>query len=94
MVASSLLDAAASDAWLPRGYLGIRETCGSERELIDTNGSDEYIYVFDSTGKLFAISYSVGGTVHCLAGPQEFVAPVSCGAPALFSCATDGGHKG
>ena len=72
------------------------ETCGSERELIDTNnsGTAEYIYVFDSAGKLFAISYSVGGSVHCVAGPQEFVAPVGCGAPALFSCATDGGHKG
>ena len=72
------------------------ETCGSERELIDTNnsGTAEYIYVFDSSGKLFAISYSVGGAVHCVAGPQEFVAPVGCGAPALFTCATDGGHKG
>ena len=72
------------------------ETCGSERELIDTNnaGTAEYIYVYDSAGKLFAISYSVGTSVHCVAGPQEFVAPVGCGAPALFSCATDGGHKG
>jgi hypothetical protein len=72
------------------------ETCGSERELIDTNnsGTAEYIYVFDSAGKLFAISYSVGGAVHCVAGPQEFVAPVGCGAPAAFSCATDGGHGG
>ena len=72
------------------------ETCGSDRELIDTNnaGTAEYIYVFDSSGKLYAISYSVGGAVHCVAGPPEFVAPVGCGAPALFSCATDGGHKG
>jgi hypothetical protein len=72
------------------------ETCGGERELIDTSnsGTAEYIYVFDSAGKLFAISYSVGGAVHCVAGPQQFVAPVGCGAPAAFSCATDGGHGG
>jgi hypothetical protein len=70
------------------------ETCGSERELIDTNGSDEYIYVFDGSGKLLAISYSVAATVHCVASPQEFVAPVGCSAPELFSCASDGGHKG
>lgn len=71
-------------------------TCGSERELIDTNnaGTAEYIYVFDSSGKLFAISYSTGGSLHCVAGPQEFVPPVGCGSQALFSCATDGGTKG
>jgi hypothetical protein len=72
----------------------LTETCGSDRELIDTNGSDEYIYVFDASGKLLAISYSAGGAVHCVAGPQEFVAPVGCGGPALFSCANDAGHKG
>jgi hypothetical protein len=74
----------------------LTETCGSDQELIDTNnaGTAEYIYVFDSSGKLFAISYSAGGTVHCVAGPQEFVAPVGCSVPALFSCSTDGGHKG
>jgi hypothetical protein len=76
----------------------LTETCGSERQLFDTNnaGTAEYIYVFDSTGKLSAISYSAGagGTVHCVAGPQEFVAPVGCNAPDLFTCATDGGHKG
>lgn len=72
----------------------LTETCGSDRELIDTNGSDEYIYVYDSSGKLFAISYSAGGTTHCVAGPEKFVAPVGCGAPQLFSCAADGGHRG
>jgi hypothetical protein len=68
-------------------------TCGSEHELIDTHGSDEYIYVFDSDGKLYAISYSVGGANHCIAGPEAFVAPV-CSPPAAFTCGTDGGHKG
>src|SRR3954469_23871084 len=95
---ATTLSATTSNAYLcgrPQTTVLI-ETCGSERELIDTNnsGTAEYIYVFDSAGKLFAISYSVGGSVHCVAGPQEFVAPVGCGAPALFSCATDGGHKG
>ena len=71
----------------------LTETCGGSRELIDTNnaGTAEYIYVFDSSGGLVAISYSAGGAVRCVAGPQEFVAPVGCGAPSLFSCAGDGG---
>ena len=70
------------------------ETCGTDRELIDTNnaGTAEYIYVYDSAGKLFAISYSAGGTMHCVAGPGEFVAPVGCSAPALFTCADGGAH--
>ena len=74
----------------------LTEACGSEHQLFDTAnaGTAEYIYVFDSSGKLFAISYSAAGTVHCVAGPQEFVAPVGCNAPELFSCASDGGHKG
>jgi hypothetical protein len=72
----------------------LTETCGTDRELIDTNGSDEFIYVFDSAGKLVSISYSAGGTTHCVAGPAEFVAPVGCSPPELFSCATDGGHRG
>ncbi len=74
----------------------LTEICGGDRELIDTNnaGTAEYIYVFDGAGKLFAISYSSGGTVHCVAGPQELVAPAGCGAPALFTCAGDGGHSG
>jgi hypothetical protein len=88
--------ATTSNAYLCGRPEVLIETCGSDRELIDTNnaGTAEYIYVFDGSGKLFAISYSVGGAVHCVAGPPEFVAPVGCGAPALFSCATDGGHKG
>jgi len=72
----------------------LTETCGTDRELIDTNGADEYIYLFDSSGKLSAISYSTGGASHCIAGPGAFVAPVVCSSPALFNCATDGGHKG
>ena len=69
----------------------LTETCGTDRELIDTNGSDEYIYVYDSSGTLIAISYVAGGTMHCVAGPEEFVAPVGCSATALFTCHADGG---
>jgi hypothetical protein len=66
-------------------------TCGTEHELIDTNaGTSEYIYVFDSDGKLTAISYSTGGTSHCIAGPEAFVAPLDCGSASLFSCHADG----
>ena len=63
--------------------------CGAQHELIDTHGSDEYIYVFDSSGKLYAISYSTGGASHCIAGPQAFVAPL-CGSPDMFTCHADG----
>ena len=72
----------------------LTETCGTDRELIDTknDGTAEYIYVYDSAGKLFSISYSVGGTTHCVAGPEEFVAPVGCSAPELFSCGDGGAH--
>jgi hypothetical protein len=69
----------------------LTETCGTDRELIDTNGSDEYIYVFDSAGKLYAISYSVAGTSHCIAGPEAFVAPVCSPMPGLFTCHPDSG---
>ena len=69
----------------------LTETCGTDRELIDTNGSDEYIYVFDSAGKLSAISYSTGGTSHCIAGPEAFVAPICDPTPGLFTCHADGG---
>ena len=56
----------------------LTETCGTEHELIDTSnaGTAEYIYVFDSAGKLSAISYSTGGTSHCIAGPEAFVDPL------------------
>jgi hypothetical protein len=66
----------------------LAETCGSAHELIDTNGSDEYIYLFDSSGKLTAISYSAAGGSHCVAGPtsRSFVAPVVCSSPTAFSC--------
>jgi hypothetical protein len=68
-------------------------TCGTEHELIDTDntGTAEYIYFFDSAGKLYAISYSTSGASHCVAGPEEFVAPTGCGSAALFSCSGDGG---
>jgi hypothetical protein len=68
----------------------LAEVCDSEHELIDTNGSEEYVYLFDSEGKLSAISYITGGASHCIAGPEAFVAPI-CGAPAAFSCHADGG---
>jgi hypothetical protein len=67
-------------------------TCGTEHELIDTDtktGTTEYIYFFDSAGKLYAISYSTAGAIHCVAGPDEFVAPTGCGSAALFTCAAD-----
>jgi len=88
--------ATTSNAYLCGRPEVLSYACGAEHELIDTSntGTAEYIYVFDSAGKLFAISYSTGGSLHCVAGPQEFVAPVGCGAPSLFSCAADGGHKG
>jgi hypothetical protein len=70
----------------------LTETCGTDRELIDTNGSDEYIYVFDSAGKLYAISYSTKGASHCIAGPGAFVAPICTSSPALFTCADGGAH--
>jgi hypothetical protein len=68
----------------------LSETCGTDRELIDTNGSDEYIYVFDGSGKLTAISYSAGGASHCIAGPAAFVAPTCTSTPTEFSCHADG----
>jgi hypothetical protein len=87
--------ATTSNAYLCGRPEVLSYACGAEHELIDTNnaGTAEYIYVFDSSGGLVAISYSAGGAVHCVAGPQELVAPVGCGAPSLFSCATDGGRK-
>ena len=69
----------------------LSETCGTERELIDTHGSDEYIYVFDSSGELTAISYSTAGASHCIAGPGAFVAPICTSTPTAFSCHPDGG---
>jgi hypothetical protein len=68
----------------------LTETCGTDRELIDTNGSDEYIYVYDSSGKLYAISYSANGSSHCIAGPEAFVAPNCSSQAGLFSCHPDG----
>ena len=72
------------------------ETCGTDKELIVTNpsgGSDEYIYVYDSSGALYAISYAMAGTSHCVAGTKAFVDPVGCTPPTPFSCPKDGGAK-
>jgi hypothetical protein len=83
--------ATTSNAYLCGRPEVLSYTCGTEHELIDTSntGTDEYIYAFDSAGKLYAISYSTGGASHCIAGPEEFVAPVGCGSASLFTCAAD-----
>ncbi len=98
--------AASWDATTANAYFCARpqttvlsETCsGDTRELIDTNGSDEYVYVYDAAGALHAITHTEtrdGGTVnHCVAGPADFTDPLSCSAPALFSCAADAGKHG
>jgi hypothetical protein len=86
--------ATTSNAYLCSRPEILSYTCGTEHELIDTDtktGTTEYIYFFDSAGKLYAISYSTGGASHCIAGPEEFVAPVGCGSADLFSCTADGG---
>jgi hypothetical protein len=71
----------------------IIETCGDEHELIDTNGNVEYVYVYDSSGALVAVTYHGGdGGVTCLGGSSTFVEPVGCGGTALFTCPADGGH--
>jgi hypothetical protein len=69
-------------------------TCGADRELIVTNpsgGSDEYVYLYDGSGALYAISYATAGTSHCVAGPKAFFDPVGCTQTGLFSCPKDGG---
>ena len=69
-------------------------TCGDYQELLDTNGSSEYDYVYDAAGALFAIIYTSGGASHCVAGP-ETLTDLSCSAqPTLFSCAADAGRHG
>jgi hypothetical protein len=83
-----------SDAYLCGRPEVLSYTCGAEHELIDTSndGTAEFVYVFDSAGKLYAISYSTGATTHCIAGPTAFVAPLECGAAQLFSCGDGGAH--
>ncbi len=68
--------------------------CGADRELIVTNptgGNDEYVYLYDSSGALYAVSYAAAGDSHCVAGPKAFVNPVGCTTTGLFSCPKDGG---
>ncbi len=87
--------ATTSNAYLCGRPEVLSYTCGAEHELIDTSndGTAEYIYVFDSAGKLYAISYSTGATSHCIAGPEAFVAPI-CSSPAeLFTCHPDGSAR-
>jgi hypothetical protein len=73
-------------------------TCGDYRELIDTNGSDEYVYIYDAAGDLVAVThvgYQDGGTVtHCVGGSAGFVDPQGCGTATAFTCAKDGGTHG
>jgi hypothetical protein len=73
-------------------------TCGSYRELIDTNGNDEYIYVYDAAGDLLAVThgqYQEGGVVtRCVGGSAGYVDPQGCGTSTVFSCAKDGGSHG
>jgi hypothetical protein len=70
-------------------------TCGSYREVLDTNVNVEYVYVYDSTGALYAISYhDAQNAAHCVAGPGAFVDPSDCGAGVIFQCAADGGTRG
>jgi hypothetical protein len=85
--------ATTSDAYLCGRPEVLSYTCGAERELIDTSndGTGEYIYAFDSAGKLYAISYSTGGATHCIAGPEAFVAPICNSSAQLFTCHPDGG---
>src|SRR5579871_20869 len=69
-------------------------TCGDYRELLDTNGSAEYDYVYDAAGALYAIIHTIGGISHCVAGPETLTA-LSCDPQSLlFSCAADAGHHG
>lgn len=70
-------------------------TCGDYRELIDTNGSEEYVYVYDAAGELVAVTHvetEAGGTVsHCIGGSAGFVDPQGCLPPTAFTCPKDGG---
>ncbi len=68
-------------------------TCGADRELTVTNpnGNDEYVYLYDGSGALYAVSYVIGGSSHCVAGPKAFFDPVGCTLTGLFSCPKDGG---
>ncbi len=69
-------------------------TCGDYQELLDTNGSSEYDYVYDAAGALTAIIYTNNGVSHCVAGPDT-LPDLSCSAqPTLFSCSKDAGHHG
>jgi hypothetical protein len=73
-------------------------TCGDYRELIDTNGSDEYVYIYDAAGDLVAVTHvgsEDGGTVtRCVGGAAGFVDPQGCGTATAFTCAKDAGTHG
>jgi hypothetical protein len=72
-------------------------TCGDYKELTDVanNGSEEYVYVYDSAGELVAVThveYQDGSTLtSCVGGPAGFVDPQGCGTATAFTCAKDGG---
>jgi hypothetical protein len=97
--------AATWDATTHNAYLCARPAtlvltrpCGDYQELFDTNGNDEYVYIYDASGALYAVThikYQEGGVVsHCVAGSPGFVDPSGCGNQEMFSCLKDGGTRG
>jgi hypothetical protein len=73
----------------------LTNVCGDYKELIDTNGTSEYIYIYDGAGALYAITHTTGADSHCVAGPGGFSDPVGCSSTSmLFSCSADAGHHG
>jgi hypothetical protein len=65
----------------------LTSTCGDLRELIDTNVNVEYLYFYDASGALVAITYNPGdGSSTCVGGPAAFVAPSACDPLKIFSC--------
>jgi hypothetical protein len=73
-------------------------TCGEFRELIDTNGNDEYVYIYDAAGALVAVTHgqNQSGAIvtHCVGGAAGFADPVGCVSAQLFACPKDGGTRG
>lgn len=76
----------------------LTQTCGDYRKLTDTNGNDEYVYLYDGSGALVAVTHGVyqeGGVVtHCVGGSAGFVDPPGCTPQDLFTCPKDAGTHG
>ena len=65
----------------------LSSTCGDVRELVDTNVNVEYLYFYDASGALVAITYNPGdGSSTCVGGPAGFIAPSACDPLTNFSC--------